>query len=139
MGNDYRNHEGYADPTAARALRQMEREEKRRGIVAYVCSPYSGDIEKNVESTKGCSRFVISRGAIPLNPVLNLHGVLSEETDRDAAIRIDLKLLERSDELWAFGEPSAGMKREIAEAKRLKLPVRHFMREGGSSDEWMEI
>ena len=139
MENEFRNHEGYPDPTAAKAMRQISREVKRKDTVVYVCSPYSGDIEKNVGNTKGYSRFVISRGLIPVNPILNLHGVLSEETDRETAIRIDLKLLERSDELWAFGAPSAGMKREISAAKKLGLTVRYFARKGGYGSEWLEI
>lgn len=101
--------------------------------IIYIASAYSGDIETNVTKTKGYSRYVIQSGCIPLNPILNLHGVLDEESDRDTAIGIDLSLLERCDELWVFGEPTAGMKKEIAEAQRQKKPIRYVT--GGCSND----
>ncbi len=100
--------------------------DKRAGLVVYVASALSGDIEGNVERTKAYSRFVVGQGACPLNPILNLHGVISEETGRETAVAIDIFLLGRCDELWAFGEPTAGMRREIEEAWKLGLPVRRF-------------
>lgn len=101
--------------------------ENARGTpVIYVASAYSGDIEGNVARTKGYSRYVIESGGIPLNPILNLHGVLDEASDRDTAISIDLSLLSRCDELWVFGEPSPGMKREVAEAETLGIKTRFF-------------
>lgn len=93
--------------------------------VVYVASAYSGNIGANVELTKAYSRYVVSQDAIPINPILNLHGVLDEATDREKAIAIDLSLLQRCDELWVFGEPTKGMKQEIAEAKKLKVPIRY--------------
>ena len=94
--------------------------------IIYIASAYSGDIEANVAKTKEYSRYVIRSGGIPLNPILNLHEVLSEETDRQQSIEIDLQLLGRSDALWAFGNPSEGMKREIAAAGKAGIPVRMF-------------
>ncbi len=95
--------------------------------VVYVASALSGDVTGNVERTKKYSRFVADQGACPLNPILNLHGVISEETGRDLAIEIDLHLLRKcADELWTFGEPTAGMKREIEVAKNMNLPIRRF-------------
>ena len=99
---------------------------KRAGPVVYVASALSGDIDGNVEKTKRYSAFVAEQGACPLNPILNLHGVISEETGRDMAMAIDISLLRRCDGLWAFGEPTAGMRMEIEEAKRTGLPIRMF-------------
>ena len=96
----------------------------QKETVVYIASAYSGDIERNVELTKAYSRYAADAGAIPLNPILNLHGVLDERTDRAKAMEIDLSLLKRADELWVFGEPTAGMRREIAEAKKTGIPVR---------------
>ena len=79
-----------------------------------------------MELTKAYSRYAVSEGACPLNPILNLHGVLDEENSRETAIAIDLMLLRRCDELWVFGTPAKGMKREIAEAEKTKMPVRYF-------------
>lgn len=98
----------------------------RAGPVVYVASALSGDIEGNVEKTKKYSSFVARSGACPLNPILNLHGVISEETGRDEAMAMDLSLLQRCDEVWAFGKLTAGMRMEIEEAKRIGLPIRMF-------------
>ena len=92
--------------------------------IIYIASAYSGDIEGNVAKTKEYSRHVIQNGGIPLNPILNLHGVLDEKTERDTAISIDLSLWERCDELWVFGEPTAGMRKEITEAGKLGIETR---------------
>ena len=94
--------------------------------VVYIASAYSGSIENNVELTRAYSRFAVSEGAFPLNPILNLHGVLDETDSRETALAIDLELLHRCDELWVFGTPTKGMKREIAEAEKLKMPVKYF-------------
>ena len=100
--------------------------EKRAGPIVYVASKLSGDIELNVERTKEYSRFVIEQGGIPINPILNLCGVIDEETGRDQAMYIDIRILERADELWAFGVPSAGMLLEVEAAEKLKKPIRAF-------------
>ncbi len=95
----------------------------------YVASAYSGDMETNVEKTKAYSRFVIRQGAVPINPILNLHGVLSEETDRRKAMNIDLHLLKLADEVWAFGDPTPGMQVELLEANALGKKVRFYKKE----------
>ena len=35
------------------------------------------------------------------------------------------QVLKLCDEVWVFGDPSPGMKREIEEAKRLNKPVKY--------------
>lgn len=55
MSNDYRNSEGYPDPTAGEALSRIAANEKQflrafRPIV-YICSPFSGDVNKVTETT----------------------------------------------------------------------------------------
>jgi hypothetical protein len=98
----------------------------RAGPVVYVASKLSGDIETNVERTKGYSRFVIEQGGVPINPILNLNGVIEEETGRELAMYLDIRILEKADELWVFGMPSAGMLLEIEAAERMMLPIRTF-------------
>lgn len=53
MSNDYRNSEGYPDPTAGEALSRIAANEKQslrafRPIV-YICSPFSRDVEENMD------------------------------------------------------------------------------------------
>ena len=64
---------------------------------------------------------------MPLPPHLWLPQFLSEETERDLAIGMDLRLLERCDELWVCGdEISEGMAAEIEYAKSACIPIRYF-------------
>ena len=68
-----KNSEGYDDPTAYEALTRIEQEQRAlrafRPIV-YICSPYSGDVEKNVEAAQKYSRFAVDTGYIPIAPHL---------------------------------------------------------------------
>ena len=47
MGISKYNSEGYADPTAHEAVRNVEKELKKWRPLVYICSAYSGDIEAN--------------------------------------------------------------------------------------------
>ena len=62
----------------------------REKKIIYVCSPYSGNISLNTERAKIYSRMAVDRGAIPVTPHLYLPLFLDEETERDAAIEMDL-------------------------------------------------
>ena len=98
--------------------------------VVYICSRFRGDIAHNIAMARRYSRFAVDRGCVPLTPHLWLPQFLSEETERELAISMDLKLLERCDELWACGdEISEGMAREIARAEDIGLPIRHITEE----------
>ena len=68
MSNDYRNSEGYPDPTAGEALSRIAANEKQslrafRPIV-YICSPFSGDVETNVANARRYSRYAVDKGYI---------------------------------------------------------------------------
>ena len=98
--------------------------------VVYVCSPYSGDVQRNTEMARRYSRYAIDQGYIPITPHLWLPGILSEETERERAIEIDLQLLDLVSELWVCGDVvSEGMKREIDHATEAGIPVRIFQEE----------
>lgn len=101
------------------------------GPVVYIASAFSGDISGNTKKTIEYSRFVIQHGANPINPILNLLGVLNEECDRETAMKTDLSLLGRADELWVFGMPTAGMKAEMAEALKRGVKIRYFKDKDG--------
>ena len=73
MSIDKRNSEGYPDPTAYEALSLIEEEERAlrafRPIV-FICSPYAGDIEKNIKAAREYCRFAVGNGYIPVAPHL---------------------------------------------------------------------
>ena len=95
----------------------------------YVASPYAGDVERNVEYAKQACRTVMESGHAFFAPHLLYPAVLNDTIpeERQAGIEMGLTLLHRCDELWAFGPcVSSGMQAEIAEAERLRIPVRRM-------------
>ena len=126
------NSEGYFDPTAYEALVKIEREAKRTRTyrpLVYVCSPLSGDIAANQENARRYCRFAVDSGYIPLAPHLYFPQFMDDGdgAERDLALFMDLVLLSKCDQLWAFGDRvSKGMSMEIEKAKRKGQPIRWF-------------
>lgn len=124
MENLYKNHEGYADPTIYEAVFKPQRYPYMP--LVYIASPYAGDVENNVKAARRYARFAIDHGFIPIVPHLLFPQFMSEKTERDLALFFGLALIDKCTELWASGEPTLGMGREIAYAKRHKRNVRYF-------------
>lgn len=133
----YRNSEGYADPTAGLAMSRVMKEyrqkqkkqfadKNRRKI--YVASKYAGDVEKNTAFAVNCCRRVIDDGCMPIARHLLYPQMLDDNNpdEREMGLMFGLALLAVCDEVWVFGEVSAGVAREVAEAKRLKKRIRYF-------------
>ena len=136
MSNDYRNSEGYADPTAGEALSRIlanERQSLRafRPIV-YICSPYSGDVEANVAAARRYSRFAVDKGYIPIAPHLLYPQFLNDddEQERELGLFFGNALMSKCAEVWVFGSRiSAGMEAEIKRAKWKDYRLRYFTEE----------
>jgi len=66
------NHERYYDPTPYAALMAIEREEKenRRRPLVFICSPFAGDVERNLQNARLYCKYAVEQGAIPLAPHL---------------------------------------------------------------------
>lgn len=103
----------------------MATNEKTRHLV-YIASAYSGDIDGNTRKARLYCRFAALEGKSPIAPHLYLPSFLSEETEREFALEIDLAILNYCSELWAFGEPTVGMKAEIAAAEEQGIRIRRF-------------
>ena len=132
MSVNRRNSEGYHDPTAYKALSNIESEVKaQRGYrpLVYVCSPFSGDVESNTDQARRYCRFAVESGCIPLAPHLLFPQFMSDAdpAERNLALFMDIVLLSKCDELWVFGDTiSKGMSIEIARAKRKCQHIRLF-------------
>lgn len=135
----YRNSEGYADPTAGAAMRQMMKEYRQRQKQhyadknrrkVYVASRYAGDVEANVKAAIRYCRLVIDRGYMPIASHLLYPQILRDDdpVERELGMLFGLALLRDCDEVWVFGEVSPGVAREIEEAKQLHKRIR-FMEE----------
>ena len=102
----------------------------RDSPVVYICSRYSGNIERNTDLARRYSRLAVEQGCVPLTPHLLLPQFLSEETEREKAISLDLRFLGFCQELWVCGpDVSEGMRREIDRAAEMKIPIRYIKEE----------
>ena len=133
MANLY-NSEGYFSPTEFEAFTRIEKAEKEAAFrpVVYICSPYSGDTERNIENARKYSRFAVDRNYLPITPHIYFTQFMDDEIpeERNTAIFMNRVLLSKCVELWVFGSViSRGMKGEIKRAKRKHLKIRYFTEE----------
>ena len=133
MANLY-NSEGYFSPTEFEAFTRIEKAEKAAAFrpVVYICSPYSGDTERNIENARKYSRFAVDRNYLPITPHIYFTQFMDDEVpeERKTAIFMNRVLLSKCVELWVFGSViSRGMKGEIKRAKRKHLKIRYFTEE----------
>ena len=126
MSNDYRNSEGYPDPTAGEALSRIAANEKQslrafRPIV-YICSPFSGDVETNVANARRYSRYAVDKGYIPIAPHLLFPQFLDDDNpdERELGLFFGNALMSRI---------SSGMEAEIKRAKWKGYHLRYFTEE----------
>lgn len=129
-----KNAEGYSDPTAAEALTRIAHKERRAAgqsfrPLAYICSPYRGDISANEENARRYCRHAVDCGYIPIAPHLLFPQFMddSNPAERDTALFMDLVLLGKCHEVWVFGDSiSKGMAAEIGLAKKRQQKIRYF-------------
>lgn len=131
MASKY-NSEGYYDPTTYEALSSIEKEERSlrtfRPIV-YICSPYAGDVETNVQKARRYCRFAVDKGYIPIAPHLLFTQFLNDDNPKERQIGIFFgnAVMSKCSEVWVFGEHiSNGMEAEIKRAKRKNYRLRYF-------------
>jgi len=89
----------------------------------FVCHPYAGDPEGNRNRVREIARRLALEGHLPIAPQIYLPQFIDEATERDLALTICLAMLALCDELQVYGEPTEGMRLEIAEARRLGVPI----------------
>lgn len=125
------NAEGYYDPTPHEALSNIEKE-KRQGFrpLVYIASPFSGDVERNIERARGYCRLAVSKGYIPLAPHLHYPQFMDDEDEeeRELGLFFGLVLLGKCSEMWVFNRISIGVAKEIEKAKQRGIPIRYFNR-----------
>jgi len=131
MKPDRYNAEGYHDPTAYGAFMNIEarkRQARFRPIV-YICSPYSGDTETNVDNARRYCRFAVDTGFLPIAPHLLFPQFMNDSVpeERETAMFMNMALLSKCAELWVFGDKvTPGMKKEIARAEYRQMPIRYY-------------
>jgi hypothetical protein len=96
----------------------------------FICSPFSGNVERNIRYAQFACNIALLSGGAPFAPHLMYPQFLDEKRieDREAGIKCGLAFLAACDEVLVMDRYgiSPGMKREIKEARRLRLPVRYI-------------
>ena len=134
----YRNSERYPDPTAGEALRSIARQERadeeaeqKTDIVpkVYICSPFAGNTERNIEKARRYCRFAVRQGCVPYASHLFFPQFLSDDdpAQRALGLRMGLIYLQGCTECWVFGKViSSGMAAEIKRAKECGIVLRLY-------------
>ena len=129
LGFSPHNTEGYPDPTAFTALKNLQRAEYGYRPLVYICSPYSGDTENNVGLARALCAHAVSQHKIPLAPHL-LFPQFMDDTDtseRELAMFFNRILLSKCEAIWVYtARVSTGMRSEIEWAHHLELPITYF-------------
>ena len=125
----YFNEEHYPDPTAYQAILNIENEVRSYKAMVYICSPYAGDVERNIRNAQRYSRFAVSRGVIPLAHHLLFTQFLDDKVmmERELGMQFGRVLMARCGEVWVFGDDiTRGMAAEIKLAKWMNRRIRYF-------------
>ncbi len=129
---DFLNQERYPDPTAYAAFSAIEkqiREARAFRPIVYICSPFSGNVDENVENARRYSRFAVDKRYIPIAPHLLFPQFLNDNDmiEREMGIHFGNVLMSHCAEVWVFGEYiSSGMSTEIERSKRKGYKLRYF-------------
>ena len=107
----------------------------------YICSPYAGDTEANVQRAIEHCRFAVAEGFMPVASHLLYPQILrdSDAVQRALGLAFGIQLLYGCMEVWVFADDdrgiSAGMRQEIAIAKQRQMRVRYFTLDHRERDE----
>ena len=107
MANKY-NAEGYYSPTEYEALTNIEKEEKAANFrpIVYICSPYSGNVNHNIEMARKYCRFAVDKHYLPIAPHLLFTQFMNDEIpeERETAIFMNFVLMSKCAEMWVCGD-----------------------------------
>lgn len=110
-------------------MEDIKNEQRVYRPLVYICSPYRGDVERNVTKAKNFCRFALDNGQIPLAPHLFFPQFTDDSNveERELALFMDIILMGKCDEVWVLNEfISEGMQEEIEKATKRRQKVRYF-------------
>lgn len=134
MSVDYRNSEGYPDPTPYEAFRRIEEDKKTKPVKAgyrplvYICAPYSSDPKANTDKVIRFASHLVKSGYIPVCPHL-MFPFLDDGNpeERDLALFMDIVLMGKCDAVFVLGKVvSSGMRSEILKANQRRQTIVYF-------------
>lgn len=93
----------------------------------YICSPYRGDTETNIQNARKYCRAAVEMGCLPIAPHLLFPQFLDDDNprERERGMARAMELLSICDEVWVFGidNLSEGMEKEVNWADSKSIPV----------------
>jgi len=95
----------------------------------YICSPFRGDTQNNIEQAQRICHRVAMKQFIPFAPHLYFPQFLNDDNpqEREFGIETALEMMNMCSELWVFGDViSDGMKAEITHASKTGRVVKFF-------------
>lgn len=106
----------------------------------FICSPYAPvsdnpqeareERKENIIRAQVACRYALACGYLPYAPHLYFTQFLDddENCERELGQLLGFEWLKECDELWIIGRRiSSGMENEIEAAKKLDIPVRHYV------------
>lgn len=126
------NASGCPDPTVFEVLKLEQRERFGYRPLAYICSPYSGEVEANVALARRMCAAVVARQRIPIAPHLLFPQFLDDAkpAERELAMFMNRILLSKCEEVWVYAPRiSSGMRQEVCWARHLGTPIRFLDKE----------
>ena len=100
--------------------------------MVFVCSPFAGSVQENIQNARRYSRFAYISGYMPITPHLMYPRFLDDKQfkERQDGMEMGLRLLDLCEEIWVFGDYySSGMQREISHALGTHMTIRFFDRD----------
>jgi hypothetical protein len=91
----------------------------------YICAPLRNDVERNVETARLLAKEIFNAGDIPICPHLMFPPIADpkDAVQDEKAFGMCLKLMEGCGQINVYGQPTEGMRQEIAHAKHMGIPV----------------
>jgi hypothetical protein len=120
----------FRNPTVTEVIWREEcRQRQFEPPKIYICSPFKGDTETNVQNALCYCRFAVNSGKFPIAPHCYLPRFMNDDNaaERQLALSFGLRLMYGCKEVWVFGERiSEGMQLEIETAAERNIRVRYF-------------
>ena len=116
----------------AKAINRVKREKGDSFTpIVYICAPFSGDMEFNIHRAIRIGKIAYEKGKMPIIPHVQYPFMNDNyKKHRKDALRFDLILLSKCQEVWVLGDKvTAGMEKELSVAEKQHKTIRWFKEE----------
>lgn len=107
----------------------MKKQKRKYLPKIYVCSPFAGDTQRNIEKAQRYCAFAVNQGYIPYASHLFFPQFMRDDDpeQRELGLFMGMVYLDGCKECWVFGDTiSKGMAAEIERAKKRGIILRYF-------------